>query len=323
MQDFTVLVVEGAHASGVALTRDLLAAAAALAPRVGVPAPRWRLCSLAGGLVPLGGGMGIATTRLPRRAANDRSLWIVPGLGATTPDLVTARLAQPDAQEALKLIARHARSGGRVAASCSAVFLLQAAGLLHGRRATTTWWLAPHLQALAPDCAVDANLMVCADGPVVTAGAAFAQSDLVLHLLRQHSGPALAAQVSRMTLLDARQAQAPFIVPEVMAGGSALVARITARVEAALPTPPSVAALASEFHLSERTLSRHVRRATGKSTVALIQSIRLRRARALLEGSRMSIERVAEAVGYQGATALRRLVRKVNGCNPSRYRQLG
>ena len=322
MLDFTVLVLEGAHASSVALTRDLLAAAETLAPRMGVAAPRWRVCSLAGGDVPLGGGMGIATTRLPRRARDDRSLWIIPGLGATTPDLLATRLARDDAQEAIRLIARHAHDGGGVAASCSAVFLLQAAGLLEGRRATTTWWLAPHLQALAPDCTVDADRMVCADGTVVTAGAAFAQSDLVLHLLRQHAGPTLATQVSRMTLLDARQAQAPYIVPEVMAGGSALVARITARVEAALPTPPSVAALAREFHLSERTLARHVRRATGKSTVALIQSIRLRRARALLEGSRMSIERVAEAVGYQGATALRRLVRKVNGCNPSRYRQL-
>ncbi|HEX5514923.1 MAG TPA: helix-turn-helix domain-containing protein, partial [Gammaproteobacteria bacterium] len=71
---------------------------------------------------------------------------------------------------------------------------------------------------------------------------------------------------------------------------------------------------------SERTLARHVRKATGKSTLALVQSVKLRRARALLETSRMTIEQVAEAVGYQDSTALRRLMKKVTGANPSRYR---
>jgi transcriptional regulator GlxA family with amidase domain len=320
MHDFTVVVLDGAYASSVALTRDLLAAATALAPRAGASPPRWRIASPGGGHVALGGGLGIDTVRLPRRAGKDLSLWILPGLGMNTPEAITARLAGADVAALVPRLARHVDAGGRIAASCSAVFLLQAAGLLAGRRVTTTWWLAPHLQHVAPLCTVDANRMICADGPVVTAGAAFAQSDLMLHLLRERCGARLSALVARMALLDARQAQSPFIVPEVMAGGSALVARITAKVEAALPNPPSIAELARGFCMSERTLSRHVRRATGKSTVSLLQAIRLQRARTLLENSRMTVERVAEAVGYQGATTLRRLVKKVNGFNPSHFR---
>jgi transcriptional regulator GlxA family with amidase domain len=162
--------------------------------------------------------------------------------------------------------------------------------------------------------------MICVDGPITTAGAAFAQADLMVHLLREHCGAGLATLVSRMALLDARKAQAPYVVPEVMAAGSELIARITARVEASLPRAPSVSSLARDFCMSERTLSRHVRRATGQSTVTLIQGIRLRRARTLLESSRMTVERVAESVGYQGSTALRRLIKKVNGLNPSHFR---
>lgn len=320
MRDFTVVVLDGAYASSVAITRDLLAAASALAPRAGTAPPRWQFRSVNGGRTALGEGMSIDSMPLPRKPARDRSVWILPGLGLNSPEAVTARLAAADVVELLPRLVQHVEGGGRIAASCSAVFLLQAAGLLVGRRVTTTWWLAPHLQRLAPECTVDANQMVCVDLPLITAGAAFAQSDLMLHLLREHCGAKLADLVSRMTLLDARRAQAPFIVPEVMAGGSALIARITAKVEASLPNPPSVSELAREFCMSERTLSRHVRRATGKSTVDLVQGIRLRRARTLLEGSRMTVERVAEAVGYQGATALRRLVKKVNGFNPSRFR---
>ncbi|MDM4769009.1 GlxA family transcriptional regulator [Solimonas sp. SE-A11] len=322
MRDFTVLVLEGAYASSVALTQDMLATAASLAARARVPAPRWRVCSLDGGSVALQGGLSIETTRLPVRSRDDRSTWVLPGLGMGTPTLLARRLAREDLPRAAAALQRHARGGGAVAASCSSVFVLQAAGLLEGRRATTTWWLAPLLQQKEPACRVDADRMVCADGPVTTAGAALAQTDLMLHLLRQRCGAVLADAVCRALLIDGRQAQAPFIVPELLASGDDLVARLAARVEKALPAAPSVAALADELCMSERSLSRHVHRATGKSTQALVQSVRLRRARALLEGSRMTVDQVAAAVGYQDATALRRLMKKVAGANPSRYRRV-
>ena len=56
------------------------------------------------------------------------------------------------------------------------------------------------------------------------------------------------------------------------------------------------------------------------STQALINSVKLQRARKLLQGSRMTVDRVADAVGYQDASALRRLMTKVAGVNPGRYR---
>lgn len=320
MHDFTILVLPGAFASSVAATADILGAARSVAARAGVAPPRWRLCSPAGGMVALRSGMHIDTVRLPTRARDDRSTWVVPGLGLDTPEQIRRCLESQDAARAIDGLARHARAGGQVAASCSAVFLLNAAGLLQGRRATTSWWYAALLKRMAPDCTVDVDRMVCADGPVVTAGAAFAQTDLMLHLLRERCGSALTDLVSRLLLIDGRQAQAPFIVPELLANGNDLVARLAARVEAALPAPPSVSELAREFCMSERTLARHVMKATGKSTQALLQGVRLRRARALLESSRMTVDQVAGAVGYQDATALRRLMKKVAGANPSRYR---
>jgi transcriptional regulator GlxA family with amidase domain len=320
MNDFTILILEGAYPTSVAVTSDILAAAETLAARVGASAPRWKLCSLTGGPIRLQGGLTVGTSKLPARTREDRSTWILPGLGLNTPTALRQRLECTDSVNAIERLARHVRSGGHVAASCSAVFLLHAAGLLCGRRVTTTWWLAPLLKKMAPDCTVDADRMVCTDGPVVTAGAAFAQTDLMLHLLRERCGSALAEIVSRMLLIDGRQAQAPFIVPEALASGNDLVARLAARVESNLPNPPTVTALAQEFCMSERTLSRHIQKATGKSTLALVQSVKLRRARALLETSRMTVEQVAEAVGYQDSTALRRLMKKVAGVNPSRYR---
>jgi len=320
MRDFTILVLEGAYASSVAVTLDILSAAAALAPAAGAAPPTWTVVSVDGGPVALRGGLSVPTRRLARLPRADGATWIVPGLGLERLERLEARLEHDDARRATDLIRRHAGRGGQVAASCSSVFLLQRAGLLSGRRATTTWWLAPALARLEPSCKVDADRMVCADGPVISAGAAFAQTDLMLHLLRARCGSALADAVSRVLLIEARQAQSPFVVPEVLANGDQLVSRLVARIEGALPATPSVAELAGVFCMSERTLARRVRRATGQSTMALVQSVRLRRARALLASSRMTVEQIAAAVGYQDATALRRLMRKVAGANPSRFR---
>jgi transcriptional regulator GlxA family with amidase domain len=260
MRDFTILILPNAYASSVAVTLDVLRAAQTLAPRFNVAAPSWRIVSPDGGSVSLSGGMSVATTRMPG-PRKDQSLWIIPGLGVDSADGITRRLSCDDAQRAIHAVNRHGMRGGSVAASCTGVFLLQAAGLLCERRATTSWWLGAALQRLEPSCAVDTGRMVCIDGPVVTAGAALAQTDLILQLLRSHFGTALAEAVARMLLLDARQAQSPYVVPTMLASGVALIARLAERIESAFPEPPSVANLAREFAMSTRTLSRHVQAA--------------------------------------------------------------
>lgn len=320
MKDFEVLLLDGANPSGVAMTRDILAAAAMAAPRAGSAAPSWGLYSVSGGQVSLQGGISAATKRLPARRRGTNSILLVPGIWVGSPHELRARIANDDCQRAIRMIAAHVAAGGQVAASCSAVFLLQAAGVLRGRRATTTWWLGPELSRLDPSVQVEANRILCIDGPVLTAGAAFAQSDLMIYLVRQRFGAKLADAVSRVLLLHERSEQGQFVIPAMLASGDALVMRLTQRVESMLPDVPSVALLASELCVAERTLGRHVRQATGMGTLELIRSIRLQRARSLLQGSRMNIDQVAEAVGYQDATALRRLMRKTGGTTPRQVR---
>lgn len=320
MHDFTILVLGGAYASSVSLTLDILAAARTLAPRVGAAQPTWQVRSLVPGPIALSNGLSIDARALPRRIRPDASTWVIPGLATTSTATVDSRLAQPDAVLATKALQAHGRFGGNVAASCSAVFLLQAAGLLQKKRVTTTWWLAAHLQRLEPHCTVDANRMVVADGAVWTAGAALAQTDLMMQLIRVRFGAALADAVARALLIDGREAQSPFIVPGMLANGNGFVAELSRRISAALPRTTTVADLAMQLSLTERTLARRVKAATGGSPSALIQLVKLNRARQLLESSRLSVTQVAEQVGYGDATALRRLMRKVMGATPRQFR---
>ena len=318
--DFTVLILSGAYASSVSLTLDILAAAATMALRLGLAVPRWRIYIAGDTRAVLGNGLLIDAKSLPKSVRGDDSTWVVPGLGVVGSANIESRILQPDALLAIRALKAQPKAGGGIAASCSAVFLLHAADLLVGRRVTTSWWLAPTLKRMAPRCEVDADRMVVTDGNLVTAGAALAQTDLMLHLIRRKFGPTLADAVSRVLLIDGRQAQAPFIVPAFLSSGDDLIFALASRIEAALPHPPGVAELAIEFSMSERTLARRVRVATGRSTLDLVQSVRLGRARKLLESSRMTIDQIAQQVGYSDATSFRRMMRKFAGATPGKFR---
>ena len=320
MLDFTILVLSGGYASSVAVTLDMLQAAVTLAPRMGLPCPTWRVISPDGGAVSLSGGLSVKTGRMPTIRSLDTSTWIVPGLGVDNPVELTRRLAASDVERAATRLMRHTAADGAVAASCSAVFVLQRSGLLKGRRATTSWWLASELRRLEPDCEVDAGRMVVCDGPVTTAGAAFGQSDLMLNLIRMRFSSALADAVGKVLLVDGRFAQSRFVVPSMLSNGDELIGRLTRYIESALPQPPSVSELAEAFAMSQRTLSRHVYKATGKGPLALVQAVRFNRARALIESSRMSVDQVAAEVGYRDASALRSLMLQTTGANPSTFR---
>ena len=72
--------------------------------------------------------------------------------------------------------------------------------------------------------------------------------------------------------------------------------------------------------MSEGTLARRVRAATGAGPSALIQQIRLNRARTLLADSRLPLEQIAVRVGYEDPSALWRLMRKMTGRSPGKFR---
>ena len=320
MFDFTLFLLPGAFASGTGATLDILNCAANQARAMGCAVPRWRVCSLDTSIA-LSSGLTIDTTALSTRTRSDRSVWILPGLGLNDLESIKSRLSERDVVMAIALLKKHARNGGTIAASCSAVFLLCQAGLLTGKRVTTTWWLGGALKQMEPSCTVDIDQMVVADEGVITGGAAFAHVDLVLHLLRTRFSPSLAEAVSRTMVIDGRESQARYIVPTALAGGNELVGKVISRFEEGLPHAISIAQLAADLCMSPRTLSRHVKEATGRSVSALLQSARINRARLLLETTKMSVEQVASEVGYADTTALRRLMRKVTQATPRQFRR--
>jgi transcriptional regulator GlxA family with amidase domain len=250
-------------------------------------------------------GFAIPSVRPPARAPD---LVIVPALACKQPDTIVGALDRKDVRQLIDVVAGYARRC-RVAAACTGTFVLGRAGVLDGRRATTTWWLGPTFRQQFPAVDLEESAMLVADDGVLTAGAALAHLDLALAVIRERS-PDLASLVARYLLLDDRASQAPFVAPAHVAFDDELVKKFERWARRHLAEPFELARAAKAVGASERTLQRRIRAVLGKPPIAFVQDLRLERAVHLLRVSDDSIDSIAAEVGYEDGSTLRALLRR-------------
>ena len=318
MPSVDIVALHESSAAALGMTLDTLD----VANRVDVeraPGFRWRILSMEGGAVRLRHGVTIETTRLASARPSD--IVIVLGLGAAEPDALAARLEGDDVRHVARWVARAETSGSIVAASCTAVFVLGAAGILRGRRCTTTWWLAPMLAQRFAGSKVETDAMVIEDRRVWTAGAAFAQADLMIALIASTASPAAANEVGRRLLVGVRGSQAPFIRPSQLAALHADVAAFEGHVVANLEASVSVDRIATAIGIGRRTLARRIKGTTGLSPHRFLQKIRLDQAIRIIGTTDRTLLQVAQAVGLSDAAVLHRLVVRHTGHAPGFFRR--
>jgi transcriptional regulator GlxA family with amidase domain len=314
MIGFDVLVLQGASASAVGTTIDVVSAANRI---IGSPTFDLRFVSCES-RVTLRGGL-IATAQ-PLARARPRDVVVIPGLGAANAAEIATLLSAADVAEAGEWLVRANARGADIAASCTAVFVLAAAGLLDQRRCVTTWWLGAELAKIAPAARVVIDEMVIRDGPIWTAGSAFAHIDLMLALMRHLGGAALTDELASRLVVDQRTSQASFLIPSHLAARDNDVAALESFVRNHLDQPHTLESLAQRCGVSPRTLARRTGNAVGLSPLQLVQRVRLERSLHLLRTTRMSLEEIAAAVGLGDPATLHRLVKKHTGRSPGALR---
>jgi transcriptional regulator GlxA family with amidase domain len=212
--------------------------------------------------------------------------------------------------------------GARIASICSGAFVLGAAGLLDGLRATTHWLAAPELAARYPRVRVDASVLFVDNGTILTSAGAAAGLDLCLHLVRRDRGAAAAADAARLAVmpLEREGGQAQFITHAPPSSGASLEPLLTWLAEN-VHRPVDLDEMARQAATSSRTLSRRFREQTGTTPLQWLQTARVRRAQSLLETTDLSIEQVATEAGFATATTFRDRFFRTVGLSPTAYRK--
>jgi AraC family transcriptional activator FtrA len=285
----------------------------------GLPRPEadpWYSVSVCGlGKRPLQASSGVLVT--PRRGltcVQQADTIVIPGW--CSPDA----LPPPRLVRILRM--SHQR-GARLVSICSGAFVLAAAGLLNGRRATTHWKFSDRLSKLYPQISVESDVLYVDEEDVLTSAGGAAGIDLCLHIIRKDFGTVAANYVARHLVVSPHRegGQAQFIDKPVGDQAHPWLAHLLEWSQGNLHTDITIERLALAANVSRRTLSRRFVEATGLSPHRWITSLRVRRGKDLLETTTLSIEEIAEQCGFQSGALLRHHFREQVKISPKTYRE--
>jgi transcriptional regulator GlxA family with amidase domain len=224
----------------------------------------------------------------------------------------------------LDVLRKAHKRGARILSVCTGAFVLAAAGLLDGRRATTHWMYADRLAERYPDVKVDPNVLYVEDGNVMTSAGTAAGIDLCLHLVRLDYGAEVANAVARRMVVPPHRdgGQAQYVDQPVPTGaGDGLLSDVLTWMEEHLHEQMTVEDLARRAALSPRHFARRFRAVTGTTPHHWLLRQRVLYAQRLLERTDQSIELVASRCGFGSASNLRQHFQRVVGTSPAAYRR--
>jgi len=216
----------------------------------------------------------------------------------------------------------HAR-GAQIVGLCLGTFVLAAAGLLDGRRATTHWEFADRIAGCFPLVDIEPDVLYLESDNVLTSAGTAASLDVCLHVLRRRLGAAVANGAARRLVVgpyrDGGQAQL-IEQPLPTAANDCRLAQLMESVRERIREPHSLDTLADEVRMSRRSLTRHFKALTGTTVQAWLLTERLARTQQLLESSELTIEAIAHSAGFGSVASLRQHFRDAFGVTPTEWR---
>ena len=271
-------------------------------------------CSVDGRPVRTNADFGVTVEHGPEALATAGTVVIAPVAPSHLADEVSG-----DVLAALAFI----RPGTRIVSICTGAFVLAAAGLLDGRRATTHWQLADEFRRMFPRVDLDPDVLFVDDHPFLTSAGAASGVDICLHLVRKDHGSRLANSVARRCVVppfrDGGQAQ--YIEQPVPEQGAASTAGTRAWALERLDEPLTLADLSGHARMSQRTFARRFHDEVGLSPGRWLIQQRVVRARHLLESSDLTVDQIAGRVGFATGASLRQHLNAAIGVSPQAYRR--
>ncbi|SNT73844.1 GlxA family transcriptional regulator [Paracoccus seriniphilus] len=263
----------------------------------------WRVSTMDGRAVRSSSGLQISPDGVFDPDRPGRRLFLVAGYhvrSLATPALITA-------------LRRAARGAQQIIAVDTAAWLLAAAGLLDGQSATIHWQELDDFEETFSRVDVSISRYVRA-GSFITCGGASTTLDLMLDLIKELFGAAVAFEASTMFLYDAER-QASLRRGASRLEGNAPRALLAALdvMSANIESPLSTGEIASRSLISERTLHRVFQQELMMSPGKYYQMLRLQRARHLALETRLPLEQIALRCGFSSAPSLSRAIRKEFG----------
>jgi transcriptional regulator GlxA family with amidase domain len=213
----------------------------------------------------------------------------------------------------------------RTTSVCSGTYLLAAAGLLDGKRATTHWSRTTDFTRRFPQVRLDPDRIFVKEGRIWTSAGITAGIDLSLALIEEDLGESVARRTAQQLVVYYRRpgGQSQFSALLEMEPANGRFAALLDHVRSSLNARHSIADLAEYACMSSRHFFRAFQAETGMSPAKAVERLRAETARGALDGNGRSVQEVARSCGFGNAERMRRTFRRVFGAPPSALKYQG
>jgi AraC family transcriptional activator FtrA len=282
-------------------------------PELGVDWYDFAVCAVEEGPIRAAGGITVQAPYAPELLALADTI-IIPGWRDAD------ELPPPQLLEWIR--AAHAR-GTRLCSICSGVFVLAAAGVLDGQRATTHWRYAERLARRYPKIQVQPDDLYVDNGQVITAAGSAAGLDMLLHLVRRDHGAKVGNMVAqRLVVAPHREGgQAQFLPRPMAQGEQGRLSKLMDWLRSYPAQPHTVASMAERAAMSPRTLQRQFQQTTGFGPIEWLIRERVAIVKEMLEEPDVPLTQIAERAGFGSEESLRHHFRRLAATTPGAYRK--
>lgn len=235
-----------------------------------------------------------------------------------------ARFRDPRRSEAaLRLLGRQGMTLGGFSGG---VFPLMRAGAMGRHRPSVHWCYEAAWAAEFPDVETSRHAIERGAGRITIAGAG-AVFDLMLRVVEEKGGRALMTEVACWFQHPfVRDENAPQAMPVARAGGTRDMLPPPVREAVRIfgdhiEEPVAIAEVANQVSLSERTLERAFKAATGQSPLRFYRRMRLERGRQRVLYSTNAVTEIARSVGFSSSSDFARYYAEAFGVHPADERR--
>lgn len=240
----------------------------------------------------------------------------------------------PDSDETVfaNWIRENSHQVPRVCSVCTGAFVLEEAGLLAGRSATTHWLLHSHLEQLLPPGdpqsgpRVFDDTLYVADNHIWTSAGVLSGIDMALAMVEEDLGFPISQQVAQFLVMFVRRSGKQSQYSQVLADQATErsdLRELQAYIAAHLGDDLSLETLAEVSCMSPRNLARVFKREFGETIGKSVRQRRMDEACRLLKNTDLSITQIAKRVGVGDESTLRRWFVAQFGISPREFRTHG
>ncbi len=204
------------------------------------------------------------------------------------------------------------------------VCLLAESGLLDNHSATTHWHYVEQFTRDYPHVDLKPDFFITQSERIYCAASLNALADIIVHLIGQHFGKAAAQNVERNFSHEIRKPyeEQRYLEGAVDRHADELIAEIQFWLRTHLNSELTLTQIADQFGMSQRSFSRRFKVATGVRATQYWQQLRVEAAKELLASSNLTIQEIADQVGYQDQGHLTRLFKRDLLLTPKAYRAM-